>query len=105
VNTGIKLFAPRHENGEVARIPMEAIMTQNYLNWFLLGMLLLWMIVFTLLAFRPAKNEQVEAEDQALDAANVEPQTRKTQPQLVAVQHEMRRYRPHNTSEVEAITV
>jgi hypothetical protein len=105
MNTGIKLLAPRHEDGEVARTSMEVIMTQNYLNWFLLGILLLWIMVFTVLALRPAKNGQLEAEDQALDSINVEPQTRKTQPQLVAVQHEMRRYRPHNTGEVEAITV
>lgn len=116
ISSDIRLCEYRHKaacvacvDGEVDRTPMEAIMTQDFLNWSLLGLLLLWMIVFAVLAFRPGKNENAKGESQVLDAgvatASVEPQARKTQPQLVAVQHEARRYRPHNTGEVEAVTI
>ena len=83
-------------------------MTQDLLNLFLLGILLLWILVFTVLAFRPGKDETARGEGQVLDAhaaATIEPQARKTQPKLAAVQQEARRYRPHNTGEVEAVTV
>jgi len=84
-------------------------MTQDLLNLFLLGILLLWILVFTVLAFRPGKDETARGESQVLDAnaaaASIEPQARKTQPQLAAVQQEARRYRPHNSGEVEAVTV
>ena len=88
---------------------MEAIMTQDFLSWSLLSILLLWVLVFTVLAFRPAKDESAREESQVSVAkaaeVNVEPQARKTQPRLAAVQQEARRYRPHNTGEVEAVTV
>lgn len=88
-------------------ISMEAVMTQDILNWSLLGVLLLWMIIFTVLAFRPGKDKLAREEshilDTNLDSATVEPQARKTQPRLAAIQQETRRYRPHNTGEVEAV--
>lgn len=83
-------------------------MTQDLLNLFLLGILLLWILVFAALAFRPGKDETAREESQVLDtsaAANIEPQARKTQPRLAAVQQEARRYRPHNSGEVEAVSV
>lgn len=84
-------------------------MAQNFLNWSLLSILLLWILVFTVLAFRPGKDEDARGESQVLDAsaaaATIEPQARKTQPQLAAVQQEARRYRPRNTGEVEAVTM
>ncbi|HVB60667.1 MAG TPA: hypothetical protein VNE61_05675 [Ktedonobacteraceae bacterium] len=84
-------------------------MTQDFFSWSLLSILLLWVLVFTVLAFRPAKDESAGEESQVLGAkaaeVNFEPQARKTQPRLAAVQQEARRYRPHNTGEVEAVTM
>ena len=88
---------------------MDATTTQIILNWSLLLILLLWMIVFAVLAFRSGRDGKIGAENQILDSeadiANFEAQARVTAPRLAAVQNEARRYRPHNTGEVEAVTM